>query len=132
MVRDRPLLPRRLFRPPVSPTPSVSPTPTSSAAYTVNDWGSGGFGGAITITNTGATAINGWTLRFNFPGTQQVTTGWNATWIQQGSAVSATSLSWNAALPSNASVSIGFNGSYSGTSPRPTALSLNNVPCAVT
>jgi hypothetical protein len=25
----------------------------------------------------------------------------------------------------------GFNGSYTGTNPQPTAFSLNNVPCAV-
>ncbi|MBX6355273.1 MAG: cellulose binding domain-containing protein, partial [Micromonosporaceae bacterium] len=123
------------------PTPTASPTPTSSTpapatcrvSYAVNDWGNGGgFGGAISITNTGTAPVNGWTLRFTFPGNQQVTQGWNATWSQQGQAVSAVNLPWNATLAPNASVSIGFNGSYSGTNPQPTAFSLNNIPCAVT
>jgi beta-glucosidase len=124
-----------------TPTPTASPTPTSSTpapatcrvSYAVNDWGNGGgFGGAISITNTGTAPVNGWTLRFTFPGNQQVTQGWNATWSQQGQAVSAVNLPWNATLAPNASVSIGFNGSYSGTNPQPTAFSLNNIPCAVT
>jgi beta-glucosidase len=118
--------------PTVSPTPSVPASAACRVSYTVNDWGGGGFGGAVSVTNTGAAAVNGWTLRFTFPGNQQVTAGWNATWTQQGSAVSAANLSWNAALAANASVSIGFNGSYSGTNSRPTAFSLNNVPCGVT
>lgn len=125
-----------------SPSPTVSPTPTATAtspppagacrvSYSANTWGGGGFGAAITITNTGTSTINGWTLRFAFPGNQQVTQGWSATWTQQGVDVSAESLSWNATLAPNASVGIGFNGAYSGSNPAPTAFTLNNAPCTV-
>jgi len=100
-------------------------------AYTVNDWGGGGFGANVALTNTATTTLTGWTLRYTFPGNQQVTTGWSATWTQQGAAVSATNLSWNATLAPNATISIGFNGSYTGTNPAPTAFTLNNVACTV-
>jgi hypothetical protein len=35
--------------------------------------------GTPTITNTGSSAISGWTLGFPFPGDQHITTGWNGT-----------------------------------------------------
>ena len=45
--------------------------------YTVvNSW-PGGFQAGITIANTGAGAINGWTLRWTFGGNQQITNLWN-------------------------------------------------------
>ena len=113
-------------------TPATTTTPASTCrvAYGLNDWGSG-FSATITITNTGSTTINGWTLRFTFPGNQQITNSWSATWSQQGQAVTATSLSWNGTLAPAASTGIGFNGSYSGTNARPSAFTINNVPCSI-
>ncbi|NUS55237.1 MAG: beta-mannosidase, partial [Streptomycetaceae bacterium] len=103
---------------------------TCKVVYTPNDWGGGGFGANITITNTGTTSLSGWTLRFTFPGTQRVTSGWSATWTQSGADVTAASLSWNGALAPGASTSIGFNGSYTGSNPSPTAFTLNTSPCS--
>ncbi|MFJ2029045.1 glycoside hydrolase family 3 N-terminal domain-containing protein [Streptosporangium sp. NPDC087985] len=100
--------------------------------YTVNDWGGGGFGADLTITNTGASAVNGWTLGFTFPGNQKVTPpGWSAVWSQSGARVTATNLSWNATIAPNTSTGIGFNGTYSGGNPRPAAFTLNGAPCTV-
>ena len=36
-----------------------------------------GFNGELTITNDGASTVNGWTLEFDFPGT--ITNAWNGT-----------------------------------------------------
>ncbi|WP_287269953.1 cellulose binding domain-containing protein [Thermogemmatispora sp.] len=58
-----------------------------------------GFGASISITNTGGTAINGWTLRFTFPNGQTITQGWNGSFSQQGSTVTITNLSYNATIP---------------------------------
>lgn len=122
-----------------TPTPTVTPTttPTTTPApsgacrvtYAVNDWGSG-FTGTVTIANTGTTAINGWTLGFAFPGNQRVGQGWSATWAQNGANVTATNASFNANLAPGASTEIGFNGTYTGANPRPTAFTLNNAACA--
>ncbi len=105
---------------------------TCRVGYTAQDWGGGGgFTAAVTITNTGTTAVNGWTLAFGFPSGQQLTPpGWSATWSQSGTAVTATNLTWNAAIAPNASVSIGFNGTYAGTNTAPTAFTLNGTTCS--
>ncbi|GAA3628623.1 cellulase family glycosylhydrolase [Kineosporia mesophila] len=109
--------------------------PTAQAAagcqvdYKVQDQWAGGFQGALTVRNLGD-AINGWTLTFAFPTTgQTVTQGWSATWTQSGTEVKAVNTSWNAALPTSQSVSLGFLGSSSGTNPAPTSFKLNGVLC---
>ncbi|MEV0272628.1 glycoside hydrolase family 3 N-terminal domain-containing protein [Hamadaea sp. NPDC050747] len=103
---------------------------TCKVVYTANDWGGGGFGAGVTITNTGSTSMTSWTLRFTFPGGQRVTNGWSATWTQSGADVTATSMSWNGNLAPGGSTSIGFNGSYTGSNPPPAAFTLNGAACS--
>ncbi|MEV4744868.1 glycoside hydrolase family 48 protein [Streptosporangium sp. NPDC049248] len=99
--------------------------------YTTNDW-QGGFTASVTVKNLGD-PLNGWTLGFNFPTTtQKVTQGWSATWAQSGQAVTAKNLDWNGSLATGASTSIGFNGSWSGTNPKPTSFTVNGVACGGT
>ncbi|MFI7038047.1 cellulose-binding domain-containing protein [Microbispora rosea] len=112
----------------------VATAPTAQAAtgcavtYTTNDW-PGGFTAAVTIQNLGS-AINGWTLGFTFPDSgQKVDTGWSATFSQSGQNVTATNVDYNAAIATDASVSIGFNGSWSGSNPTPASFTLNGVTC---
>lgn len=102
--------------------------------YSATDWGGGGgFTAGVTITNTATSAVNGWTLAFTFTGNQRLTPpGWSATWSQSGTTVTATNLTWNAAIPPNGSVSVGFNGTYSGSNPAPTAFTLNGATCTTT
>jgi beta-glucosidase len=109
-------------------TTSGTTTATCQVRYTVNDWGTG-FGATVVITNTGTTALNGWTLRFTFPGNQQISNGWEATWTQTGNAVSAVNAAWNGSLAPSASLTLGFNASYTGSNPPPTAFTINNSAC---
>ncbi|WP_434096173.1 glycoside hydrolase family 6 protein [Streptosporangium roseum] len=96
-------------------------------AYSTNEW-QGGFTASVTVKNLGD-ALAGWTLGFAFPGTQQVQQGWSATWSQTGNQVTAKNLDWNGNLATGASTSIGFNGSWSGSNPKPTAFTVNGVTC---
>ncbi|MEU5961572.1 glycoside hydrolase family 6 protein [Micromonospora parva] len=97
-------------------------------AYTSNDW-QGGFTANITIKNVGD-PLNGWTLGWTFPNSsQRVQQGWSATFTQSGSQVTARSLSYNGTLATGASTSIGFNGAWSGSNPKPTSFTLNGVVC---
>jgi cellulose 1,4-beta-cellobiosidase len=97
--------------------------------YTANNWGGGGFGGKVKITNLGD-AVSSWTLKFSFPGSQRVTQGWSATWSQSGADVTAASMSWNGNLGTGGSTEIGFNGSYTGsTNADPASFSLNGTLC---
>jgi hypothetical protein len=83
----------------------------------------------VTLTNLGS-PLTYWTLAFDFPdANQKVNQGWNATWAQSGTHVTAANLSWNAGLPTNGSVSIGFVGAWSGSNPVPTSFSVNGVTC---
>lgn len=130
-----------------TPTTGTTPTPTATHAptatptagggsacqvsYSVTNQWTGGFGTNITITNTGSAAINGWTLVFAFAAGQLVTQGWNATFTQQGSQVTAQNLSYNSSLAPGASTSIGFNGSWTTSNPAPTSFTLNGAACSV-
>ena len=113
-------------------TPAGPVTGPCRVTYQAQNWGGGGgFSGNVTIANTGTAAVNGWTLRFTFPGNQRVSQGWNATWTQAtGSAdVSAVNMDYNRTIAAGGSVGIGFNGTYSGTNASPPAFTLNNVAC---
>ncbi len=128
--------------PPSTPTATSTPTSTPTSApgtscsvhYAITSQWPGGFTAAITITNTGSTALNGWTLQFSFPGNQQVTQGWNGTYSQHGNSVTVTNASWNGSLPANGGQpgsQPGFNGSWSGSNATPTAFTLNGTSCQV-
>jgi hypothetical protein len=120
-------------------TPAPTPTPTSTSSsickvhYAIGSQWSGGFTTTLTITNTGTTAINGWTLQFSFANGQTITQGWNGSFAQSGNMVTITSLSYNGAIAPGASVGSapGFNGSWTGTNSAPTAFTLNGSSCTV-
>jgi rhamnogalacturonan endolyase len=122
-----------------TPTPTPRPTPTATqgttgacnVSYSVTSQWQGGFTASIVITNTGSTALNGWTLQFPFTAGQQVTQGWNGAFSQQGSQVTVQNLSYNGSLAPGASTSIGFNGSWTSSNPSPTSFSLNGTACGI-
>ena len=111
-------------------TTQVAAAGTCHVAYTdQNDWGSG-FTGAVSITNTGTTALSSWTLTWSFAGNQQLNQSWNANYTQSGGSVTLTSMSYNGAIAAGATASgIGFNANYSGTNAAPTVFYLNGVRC---
>ncbi len=124
--------------PGTTPTPGSTPTPTPTpgsgngtckVSYSVNQW-QGGFTANLTITNTGTSTLNGWTLKFTFPGSQAVTQGWNGIFSQSGANVTVTNASYNATLAAGSSVNPGFNGSWSASNPSPTGFTLNGNACS--
>jgi rhamnogalacturonan endolyase len=115
--------------------PTHTPTPTGSGSacsvsYSVSSQWTGGFTANIAITNSSPQTINGWNLAFAFSAGQLVTQGWSATFAQQGSQVTAQSLSYNGSLAPGASISVGFNGSWSSSNPAPTSFTLNGTACS--
>jgi poly(hydroxyalkanoate) depolymerase family esterase len=115
---------------PVPPTTTPPPTGGCRVGYTVNAWNTG-LTAEITITNTGSSAINGWSLNFTLPGGQTIVSGWNATYSPTSGAVTARNVSYNATIPANGSVSIGFQANHTGNTAEPTAFTLNGTACAV-
>ncbi|HZU56339.1 MAG TPA: cellulose binding domain-containing protein [Actinocrinis sp.] len=127
-----------------SPTPTQSPSTSPSASPsasatggsgacrvsdTVSAWNTG-MTENITVTNTGSTAINGWRLAFTLAGGQTVTNAWNATISPTSGAVTATNVSYNAAIPPGGNTSFGFQANHTGNSAPPTGFALNGVACS--
>nr|MDT0661934.1 cellulase family glycosylhydrolase [Micromonospora sp. DSM 115978] len=97
-------------------------------AYTVSSQWPGGFTANVGVTNLGD-PISGWNLTWSFPSGQRVTQAWNATVTSSGSQHTATNASYNPTIGTNATVSFGFNGSWTGTNSTPTSFALNGVAC---
>jgi hypothetical protein len=96
--------------------------------YTPGNW-QGGFTANVTITSASSSAIDGWTLTFSFPGDQMITNAWNAAVTQTGASVSATNLSYNAAIAPGGSQSFGFQGTWTTNDTSPTSFSVNGMTC---
>ncbi|MEV0570278.1 cellulose binding domain-containing protein, partial [Dactylosporangium sp. NPDC050588] len=119
-----------------SPRPSQgtsSPPPgggTSACQVTnsLNAWNTG-LTDNITITNTGTTPINGWSLRFNLAAGQTITSGWSATYSPNSGQVTATNVSYNGSLAPGASTTIGFQANHTGNTGAPSGFTLNGATC---
>ncbi|MGW1023846.1 cellulose binding domain-containing protein [Streptomyces sp. NPDC002577] len=109
--------------------------PPATGACTVtykitNEW-SGGFQADVTLTNTGDQAWSGWSLGWSFADGQKVSQMWNASYTQDGSAVTVKNVDWNANVASGASVAFGFTGSSSGTNGKPATFKVGEEECTV-
>lgn len=125
------------------PTQSPSPPPTDDppppagdclVEYDANDWGgSPGFTANVSVTNTGDSTINDWSLEWEFTADQVVNDHWSASISQTGAAVTATNAGWNGTIAPSQSVSFGFNGeaATAGDNPPPEEFTLNGVPCTI-
>jgi xyloglucan-specific exo-beta-1,4-glucanase len=112
----------------VDPDPDPDPVGTCAVTYDVNQW-PGGFTGSVTVANTSTAPLSSWRLAFTFPAGQRVTSGWGATWTQDGANVTAANLEYNTSIAPGGSVRIGFNASWSGSNPSPSGFTVNNTPC---
>lgn len=100
---------------------SSAPTnPGSGACEHVieNEWGSG-FTGSIVVTNNGTSAINGWTVEWDYSGDTQVTNSWNAE-VSGSGPYTATDMGWNGTIQPGESVEIGFQASGNAETPEVT------------
>ncbi|MET8088615.1 cellulose binding domain-containing protein [Micromonospora sp. NPDC005220] len=117
---------------PTTPPPTTPP-PSGGAAcavkYTANSWNNG-FTADVQITNTGSSAINGWTMNYSLPSGQTVTNAWNATVSQSGSAVTARNVGHNGSIAPEGTASFGYQGTLSGSYSSPTSFSLNGATCS--
>lgn len=95
----------------------------------VGEWPDG-FQGEITVHNTGATAINGWTLAFVFANGQTVTNMWGGSPTQDGGTVSVAPASYTSTIPAAGTVTVGFTATKGTTNATPTAFTLSGTSCA--
>nr|WP_184847415.1 glycoside hydrolase family 11 protein [Allocatelliglobosispora scoriae] len=119
-------------RPSASPNPSTSPgggNGTCRVTQSVSPWNTG-LTDNITITNTGSTPTNGWSLRFTLASGQTITSGWSATYAPTSGQVTATNVNYNAVIPPGGSTTIGFQANHSGNAAAPSGFSLNGTACS--
>jgi hypothetical protein len=100
---------------PVSYTTSTGPTTpppptagTCTLTSTVSNSWSGGSQLQLTVTNSGTTALTGWTAGFTLADTsEKITSSWNATVSQSGQQVSAVNASYNGSIAAGGSATFG-------------------------
>jgi hypothetical protein len=116
---------------PITLTVIAKPGFACHVGYTITNHWQGGFGAAITINNTGTTAIKSWTLKWSFANGQTITQIWNGTETQSGANITATSMSYNGSIPAGGSYTgMGFNGSWNNsTNAIPASFSINGTTC---
>ncbi|GAA1506162.1 hypothetical protein GCM10009677_43210 [Sphaerisporangium rubeum] len=85
-----------------------------TAAYSIASSWPSGFTANVAVTNTGTSAITGWTVRWTFADGQVVSQAWNATVTQSGAQVTARNVSYNGNLAAGAGTSFGFNSGWNG------------------
>ncbi|MEY9967878.1 endo-1,4-beta-xylanase [Streptacidiphilus sp. MAP12-16] len=122
--------------PSASASPSASPSPSATGAAgpckvadSVSAWNTG-MTENITITNTGSSTINGWSLRFTLPTGQTVTSAWNTTITPATGPVTSTNLSYNGTLAPGAAITIGFQANQTGNASAPGSFTLNGSTCS--
>lgn len=107
---------------------------TAQCKYVVtNSWGAGATAN-IEITNTGSSAINGWSVSWQYTN-NTITNLWNAN-LSGTNPYAASNLSWNSSIQPNQTVAFGFqingngpietprvNGAICSTSPTPSSAS---------
>jgi rhamnogalacturonan endolyase len=98
--------------------------------YTITNQWTGGFGGTAAVTNLGD-PLTSWTLGWTFPAAgQALTQSWDGTYSQSGQNVTIVNASYNGNLATGATVTPGFNGTWTTSNPVPTAFTLNGVACS--
>ena len=103
-------------------------SPSCSATVQHHPW-PGGFVTDVTVRNLASTALNGWTVGVTYGGDNHVTGAWNAAVTQSGHAVTATNLSYNAALPAGGSIQFGTIGIWSAADAAPGVVTLGGHTC---
>ncbi|MEW2147467.1 PHB depolymerase family esterase [Micromonospora vinacea] len=118
--------------PPTTPPPTTPPPASGACRVTVdvNAWNTG-LTENITVTNTGTSAVNGWSLVFTLPSGQSITSGWNATYSPTSGQVTARNVAYNGGIPANGSVSFGFQAIHTGNNARASSFALNGASCTV-
>ena len=102
---------------------------TCHVTYTRNSEWPGGFTAQVVIANTGTAAISSWSLTFTWGGDQKVTSNFNGGFSQTGTKATLTNASYNGAIAAGASITDGFQGSWTSNDAAPTGFAVNGTAC---
>jgi hypothetical protein len=104
---------------------------TCHVTYTISPQNSSAFGAALSIANTGTSALTNWTLTWTFANGQTVSSLWNGMATQSGANVRVANMSYNGNIAAGATLTgIGFNGTWNGTTNAvPASFAINGATC---
>jgi len=88
------------------PQPPAGDGACTATSRVVGTW-NGGYQGEVTVGNSGAAALTGWTVRFTLPGGQTITQIWGGTATGTGS-VTVKNVSYNGTVGVGAATTFGF------------------------
>lgn len=77
----------------------------------------GGYVGTYTLKNTGTAAVNGWTLEFDLPAGDSITSLWNGVYTVSGNHYTVHDDGWNHTMNAGQSTDFGFSVQGSGENP---------------
>lgn len=113
-----------------APAQAAGMTGLIATYTTTQSWG-GGFEGRFAITNATNATVNSWTMTFDLPAGETVTSLWNASYTSSAGHYTVTSPSWASPLPPGAGADpVGFDASAIGAVSPPTNCLMNGAPCA--
>ncbi|MFC1420730.1 cellulose binding domain-containing protein [Streptacidiphilus cavernicola] len=101
------------------------------ANFAVTSTWASGFEGTYTVTNNTNATVSTWSLGFDLPTGEAVTSTWNGTLTQSGNHYTVTAPSWASPLAPGASADVvGMDFSTGATQTPPANCLINNAPCA--
>jgi hypothetical protein len=101
--------------PPPTTAPPTSPPPTGkvcTATYAVTGQWGGGFQGAVTVRNSGSSAITGWRVTWTFANGQTITQLWDGNLTANGPNIAVTNKDYNGSIAVNATRGFGLLGTW--------------------
>ncbi|MFD0318048.1 cellulose binding domain-containing protein [Streptomyces flavalbus] len=119
--------PQTTAPPTPKPSPSPSTTPTCRVDYDITGQWPDGFQAAVTVTT--AHALDDWRLTWTFRDGQHVTQMWDAGYVQQGPHVTTTAAPYNAKIPADGTLSLGFIAAWQGANTPAYGFELNGRAC---
>ncbi|MEM7538276.1 MAG: lytic polysaccharide monooxygenase [Chloroflexota bacterium] len=114
---------------PIPPTPTPVPDDGSTycpTTYEITGDGLSGFGANVHITNNTGADLHDWQAEWTFTGSQQITSMWNATYVQTGKDVVMTG---DRLINAGDTRTIGMRGSFTGFHNPPANLRITHPAC---
>lgn len=106
--------------------------PTCHVDYTVHGTWPGGYVAQVWLRSTGTAPLDGWSLRWALADGEAVADAWGAVVTEEGAAVTAQHLAWNATVRPGGAVTFGFVGTRGAGAPTlPQLVTLDGRPCTV-
>ncbi len=108
--------------------PASGATGVTASFSQSSDWGTG-YEGKYTISNGSASALSSWTVEFDLPSGQSISSLWDGDHTVDGQHVTVRNLGWNGTVAPGQQVSFGFVVNTSGDAAPPTNCLVNGEPC---